>query len=369
MNIRTKNALLILGIIALTALSGFLSWMILKTAFFGKTASNIPIATLSTTPETILSNLDTPWGIAHLPSGDLLITQRSGILAIVGKAGKYIAVENTVETSEGGLLGVAVDPDHGQNKFIYVYVTLNKDGRLVNQVQRYTLNNSSISDRKVIIDDIPASDNHDGGALAFGPDGMLYATTGDAGIEENAQNTTSLSGKILRFHKDGAVPSDNPFQNYVWSYGHRNPQGIAWDDNNVLWSTEHGPSGAATGRDELNRIEKGKNYGWPVITGEEKRDGYVSPVVQSGDTDTWAPVSLIHAEGSLYFTGLRGQSLYKVRTNDEGTATLSKYFDGTYGRLRALSYSEGAVYMSTSNRDGRGSPKSNDDQILKFAAP
>ncbi len=369
MNTRTKNTLLVLGILLLTLLAGLLGWMILKVAFFQPTTSSVPKAAVSVDPKPLVSNLDTPWGIAHLPGGNLLVTQRAGTLAIVGERGVFVPVASTIETSEGGLLGVATDPDYPDNNYIYVYVTVMKNEILINQIQRYKLIDSSLSDKKIIIDDIPASAIHDGGALAFGPDGYLYATTGDAGDEASAQKKDSLSGKILRFNRDGSIPADNPFQNYVWSYGHRNPQGIAWDDNKAMWSTEHGPSGGQTGRDELNRIEKGKNYGWPVITGDEKRTGYVAPVIQSGDNETWAPASLIFADKNLYFTGLRGQSLYKASFNDEGTVALSKYFDGDYGRLRGLSVSDGIVYMSTSNRDGRGSPKPNDDKILKFTAP
>jgi glucose/arabinose dehydrogenase len=180
---------------------------------------------------------------------------------------------------EGGLLGMALHPRFDEHHWIYLYLTTVSDGGAENRVERYTFENDRLSDKKIIIDKIPGANYHDGGRIAFSPDGYLYITTGDAGKSNLAQATDSLAGKILRVHDDGSIPLDNPFHNAVWSYGHRNSQGLAWDDRGRLWATEHGRSGILSGFDELNLIEKGKNYGWPVIQGDESREGMERPIV------------------------------------------------------------------------------------------
>ena len=357
------GGLAVLGIFAFIFLWQFSQFI------FKPTDSNVPVATSSLDSKdvrTVTANISTPWAIAFLPDGDLLVTERSGQVQRIGENGATYRVAGVRETSEGGLLGIALHPEFDSNQYVYLYSTTNETGTLTNRVERYTLQGESLQDRTVILADIPASSNHDGGALAFGPDDKLYITTGDAGNENSAQDTNSLAGKILRINDDGTVPSDNPFGNAVWSYGHRNPQGIAWDDQQQLWSTEHGPSGTQTGRDELNLIEKGANYGWPIITGDETREDMKTPVAQSGTDDTWAPAGLAYANGSLYFAGLRGQSLYQAKINDDNKVTLSRHFSGEYGRLRAVVVRGDELYFSTSNRDGRGSPAENDDRLLSI---
>lgn len=316
--------------------------------------------------EVVAKNISTPWAIAQLPDGDILVTERSGQLQRIGENGQTFTVDGVRETSEGGLLGLALDPNFADNKRLYMYSTTEQDGRLTNRIERYVLDEDRLRDRTVIVSDIPASSNHDGGALAFGPDGKLYATTGDANLQQQAQDTSALAGKILRMNDDGSAPADNPFGNLVWSYGHRNSQGITWDGKGRMWSTEHGPSGADTGRDELNLIVKGGNYGWPQVTGDETRDGMIVPVAQSGDSDTWAPGGIAYLDGMLYFTGLRGQSLYAAKINDDNTVQLARHLTSEYGRLRAVMAFSNDLYISTSNRDGRGSPKTDDDKILRF---
>ena len=357
------GGLAVLGIFAFIFLWQFSQFI------FKPTDSNVPVATSSLDSKdvrTVTANISTPWAIAFLPDGDLLVTERSGQVQRIGENGATYRVAGVRETSEGGLLGIALHPEFDSNQYVYLYSTTNETGTLTNRVERYTLQGESLQDRTVILADIPASSNHDGGALAFGPDDKLYITTGDAGNENSAQDTNSLAGKILRINDDGTVPGDNPFGNAVWSYGHRNPQGIAWDDQQQLWSTEHGPSGTQTGRDELNLIEKGANYGWPIITGDETREDMKTPVAQSGTDDTWAPAGLAYANGSLYFAGLRGQSLYQAKINDDNKVTLSRHFSGEYGRLRAVVVRGDELYFSTSNRDGRGSPAENDDRLLSI---
>lgn len=326
---------------------------------------------IATAPEggirTVATNLETPWGIGFLPDGDLLVTERSGRVQQVGDNGATYAIAGVRETSEGGLLGIALHPDFVQNNYVYLYSTTDIGGTLTNRIERYRLDGQTLRDRTEILTNIPASTNHDGGALAFGPDSKLYITTGDAGNENTAQDRQSLAGKILRLNPDGSVPDDNPFNSAVWSYGHRNPQGIAWDQEDRLWSTEHGRSGIQSGYDELNRIEKGANYGWPIIQGDETREGMKTPILHSGSNDTWAPGGLAYAQGSLYFAGLRGQTLYQVKINSDDTISLSRHFTEQYGRLRAVAAHDSELYFSTSNRDGRGSPANDDDHI--YAIP
>ncbi len=330
--------------------------------YLSPTDSTVEQGAVETKPEVVARDLETPWSIAFLPDGDMLITERSGELQRIGEDGQTFTIEGVQETSEGGLLGVTLAPDFEQSVALYLYYTTNRNGTMTNQVDRYIFAGNRLSERTEIITDIPAASNHNGGAIAFGPDDKLYVTTGDAAEPELAQSTDSLAGKILRINPDGSTPNDNPFDNPVWSYGHRNPQGIAWDEEGRLWSVEHGQSS----QDELNLIERGANYGWPTIRGDETSEGMRGPVVHSGNTDTWAPSGLAYNDGSLYFAGLRGQSLYRAELRDSDNVTLTQLFAQEYGRLRAVTAHEDTIYFSTSNRDGRGSPASDDDQILRI---
>lgn len=315
--------------------------------------------------KSVANKLDTPWSISFLPGGDMLISERNGQIIRTNQDGTTYEIANVRETSEGGLLGLALHPDFKQNRQFYLYYTTQQDGQLTNQIDRAKLVDDKLTERTTILSDIPAAQNHNGGAIEFGPDGKLYVTTGDAAQSDLAQDKQSLAGKILRLNSDGSVPDDNPFDNLVWSYGHRNPQGLAWDDSGQLWSVEHGPSGVQSGNDEVNKIDKGANYGWPVIKGDETGKGLRTPILQSGADETWAPSRLVFAKGKLYFTGLRGQSLYQVDISRD-KPTIKRYFSGEYGRLRAITAADNTLYVGTSNRDGRGDPKPNDDQILSM---
>lgn len=368
---RRLSIIVVIGAVAAIAIVWFVPRLAFRPTGSSLPQSHAPAGAEKVTDAATL--LEVPWEIAFLPGGDILATERPGNIRRIGAHPAIIDVPVVRKGGEGGLLGLVLHPRFTDNGFLYVYSTRSVNDKNVNAVERYVFDGQKLSHKTVIIDGIPGADYHDGGELAFGPDGKLYVTTGDASVSSFAQDKSSLAGKILRLNDDGAIPGDNPFGTAVWTYGHRNPQGIAWDDEGRMWATEHGRSGALSGLDELNLIEKGKNYGWPTIQGDEKKEGMVTPVVNSGPNETWAPSGLAYHDGHLYFAGLRGVSLYDatISPDGRGVSSLVARFRGTYGRLRAVSAGpDGALYVSTSNRDGRGSPKSGDDRIIRipFAA-
>ena len=318
--------------------------------------------------EVVAQNLDIPWEIAFLQSGDLLVTERSGKLLKIGSETKVIKeIEGVRHIGEGGLLGLTLHPNFSVNSFIYLYSTTQDSNGISNRVERYRFSNDTLSERKVILEKIKGSSNHDGGRIAFGPDGYLYITTGDAETPNLAQDKNSLNGKILRIKDDGSIPEDNPFGNAVYSLGHRNPQGLAWDKNGTLWETEHGPSGIQTGNDEVNIIIKGGNYGWPTIKGDQTKKGLISPMIQSGTKDTWAPSGMAYYGGSLFFSGLRGEALYEAKIRNGNKLDLLTHFKQEFGRIRAVVLGpDGYLYLSTSNQDGRGLVREGDDKIIKI---
>ena len=315
--------------------------------------------------EVVASNLQIPWEIVWLPSGEMLVTQRPGNLLLINNGQTVVSIEGVSQVGEGGLQGMTLDPDFSANQYLYLYLTARKEGSLINRVERYRVSDKTLLDRTVILDDLPAAQYHDGGRIAFGPDNKLYITIGDAGQASRAQELDFLGGKILRINKDGSIPEDNPFSDSpIYSYGHRNPQGLAWDNLGRLWATEHGRSGASSGYDELNLIEAGGNYGWPIIQGSESRQGMISPVVQSGADATWAPAGLLYYQNKLFFTGLRGESLYEYNLE---TKELKYHFFKEFGRLRAVALGPDAYfYLSTSNQDGRGQVREDDDKIIRI---
>lgn len=313
----------------------------------------------------IATDLNIPWDIAFPSQDELLITERSGTILYRTPSGdRRIPIEETLKQHEGGLLGIALHPNFKENRWVYIYNTVGDPGKTHNRVERYRFEKGIFSDRKILIDHIPGATYHDGGRIAFGPDGNLYITTGDAAQEELAQDTSSLAGKILRIKDDGSIPEDNPFKNAVWSYGHRNPQGITWDHQGNLWSTEHGPSGWQTGYDELNLIKKGENYGWPSIYGDKEHHGMQTPVLHSGADDTWAPASAVYWDGSVFFGGLRGEAIYEAKVGEK-PISLKTHFEQTFGRIRSIILGpEGFFYVTTSNTDGRGFPQKGDDKVI-----
>lgn len=315
-------------------------------------------------PTVLAQNLEIPWEMAILPNNEMLVTERPGSIKLIKSDGKIQDVgkiDEVLHIGEGGLLGIALHPGFENNNYIYVYYTYaENNNQTLNRVIRFTLKNNTLSEKKVIVDKIPGARFHNGGRIKFGPDNFLYITTGDAQNPSLSQDKNSLAGKILRTTDEGDPAPGNPFNNEVYSYGHRNPQGLAWDDKNGLWATEHGPST----QDELNKIEVGKNYGWPIISGEEQKNGMVSPIIQSGN-DTWAPAGLTFYGGKLYFAGLRGNALFSFDPNTP-QAGVKEHFKGKFGRLRGLILGpDNNLYLTTSNKDGRGTPASSDDRIFK----
>jgi len=318
--------------------------------------------------EIIAQDLNIPWDLRFLPQGDILVTERPGRLLRIGKETQTVSVvEGVAHRGEGGLLGIVLDPDFTNNYFVYLYLTTEEEGKLKNRVERYKYEDNKLVDRKTILSGINGSSNHDGGRIEFGKDGFLYVTTGDAEKPSDSTNKNSLNGKILRVTKDGKAAPGNPFGNEVYSYGHRNPQGLVWDEVGNLWETEHGPSGTRSGNDEVNLIKMGFNYGWPNFVGSQTGDGIDPPVLESGGNDTWAPASLAYLKGSLFFGGLRGEALYQAKIKEGNTLEIVEHFKKEFGRIRTVRVGpDGFIYMTTSNRDGRGNPKKGDDKIVKI---
>lgn len=312
---------------------------------------------------TLVQNLEIPWSMDFLPDGSIIFTQRAGEVRIINSNGileelPIFVMDDVHHSGEGGLLGVAVHPDFKNNKFVYLYYTFSGDGtNTLNRVVRYKMENNQLTNRKIIVDNIPGAIFHNGGRIKFGPDGFLYITTGDAEDPSLSQDKNSLAGKILRVTDEGKEAPGNPFNTRVYSYGHRNPQGLAWDSEGRLWETEHGSSAF----DEVNLIEPGKNYGWPEIRGDEARLGMELPFLHSGE-GTWAPSGTAYLNGKLYFAGLRGQDLFELNLEDKN---LRKILDGKYGRIRDVVLGPNStLYIFTNNTDGRGIPKPGDDKLI-----
>lgn len=321
---------------------------------------------------TVSQNLEVPWAIAFLPDGNMLITERPGRVRLINSNGKLesdpVAVLNQVkEEGEGGLLGIDIHPNFSAKTFVYLYYTFSGNGgNTLNRVVRMSYQNKQLTDEEIIVDNIPGASNHNGGRIKFGPDNLLYITTGDAQNPSQSQDINSLAGKILRVTDEGRPAPGNPFNNLVYSYGHRNTQGIAWDSRGQLWATEHGRS-TPSGFDEINLIQPGKNYGWPTIEGDKTADGLETPKFNSGATKTWAPSGAEFVDNSLFFAGLRGQTLYEAVIENNQVVQVREHLSGEYGRLREVILgSDNLIYITTSNRDGRGNPDPNDDKIIRL---
>ena len=322
--------------------------------------------------ETVADNLKIPWELVFAPDGRIFFTERDGNLWVIeNESMELVATFPASHTSEGGLLGLALDPEFKKNNFLYLYQTYFDFELHHNKVVRYTVSNNQLTDEQILIDKIPGAVWHDGGRIKFGPDEKIYITTGDSTNANLSQKIDSLAGKILRINADGTIPSDNPFESSpVFSYGHRNPQGIDWNENGILVSSEHGPSGEkGYAHDEINVIEPGKNYGWPVIVGDSNNLKYTNPILHSGDV-TWAPSGLLYYDsdkipewkGMFLVAALRGQHVMVMDLDLENNRvnSVEKIFQDEYGRLRDLVQSpDGDVFVLTSNGDN--------DKILRVS--
>lgn len=318
--------------------------------------------------EVIATGLKIPWEIVPMPDGRILITEREGRVLLL-KEGEIHNIAQVKHKGEGGLLGMTLSPNFKEDNLLYLYYTYMEGKETYNKVSQFTFKEDTIVDEKVILDKIPGSKFHNGGRIKFGPDGKLYITTGDSQNEDLSQDIESLAGKILRVNPDGTIPTDNPFPNSpVFALGIRNSQGLAWHPvTGDLFASDHGPSS----RDEINLIESGGNYGWPNITCDQEDPQYKNPI--SCYTDfTLAPSGIDfypkeNQEGfSLYIGGLRGNRVMRIILDKEGKFIREESILEDFGRIRTVVYYEDAIYITTNNTDGRGSPKEGDDKIIKI---
>lgn len=310
---------------------------------------------------TIATGLNVPWGIAFLPNGNALVSQRDdGTIVQIATDGRVSAMGAVSGSTgspggEGGLLGIAIPPD--DPSVVYAYVTTGQDDRIV----RMDMSEESLGKSAPILTGIPIGSRHHGGRLLFDPDGVLYVSTGDAGEADLAQDRDSLAGKVLRIDRDGKALADNPFGNRTWSYGHRNIEGLAFDADGRLWAAEFGDKSS----DELNLIERGGNYGWPAVEGKGGGDDYVDPLVTWG-TDECSPAGIAIAGSTAFIGALQGECLFAVPLDGETAGKPVAHFGGEYGRIRSVAAApDGALWVTTSNTDGRGDVKDGDDRILR----
>lgn len=309
--------------------------------------------------DVLAENLSIPWAMDFLPNNTMIFTQRGGSVSLLDNGVvKNIGNISVTAIGESGLLGVAVDPEFSQNKYIYLYYTSSRG----NRVSRFVLTDK-LQNETILLDNIPSAAIHNGGRIKFGPDGKLYITTGDANNRSSAQDINSLSGKILRMNKDGSVPADNPYKNYVYTLGNRDPQGLAWNPNNgILYESEHGD----IQNDEINILVSGGNYGWPIYQGNNNAPGYISPLIVYTNF-TLAPSGMAFYNNELYVAGLRGSQVRVINLSDNGTSIAGqKSLFTQFGRVRDVVAHNGYIYICTSNTDGRGIPQIGDDKIIRI---
>jgi len=349
------------------------------------TAGNNQTPNVELVTDVVATGLDTVWELAWGPDGFIWMTERGGRISRMDpQTGSRTTVGqvDVAEIGEGGLMGLTFHPDFATQPWVYVAHTLSNGGTQ-NRVVRMRYNGTTIAAPEVIVQGIAGSSIHNGSRLAIGPDRFLYVTTGDASDGPIAQNRENLAGKILRLTLDGQPAPGNPFGTRIYSFGHRNPQGMVFATDGTLYITEHGPSD----NDEVNRVEAGRNYGWPTAHG--RCDGDIGPGELSFCganavaepmaiwTPTIAPAGVAYYDHalipgfrrSLLFGTLKDETLYRLQLSSDGRSVESteKLFDGDFGRLRAVLVApDGSIYLGTSNRDGRGSPTSTDDRIIRI---
>ncbi len=352
------------------------------TAFFTPSQTTLPIPepgqsgdnnnnNTRSSVQVLAQNLDVPWAIDIAEDGRLFFTERTGSIMVVDKNGSLlsdpVAYINVMQNGESGLLGLVLHPNFTENHLLYVYHTYSNNSAVLNKVLMLTENDNKIVESKVIIDNIPAAERNDGGRIKFGPDGKLYIATGDAQQPELAQDAGSLAGKILRLNSDGSIPEDNPFEGSpVYSYGHRNIQGLAWHPlSEDLYASEHGPEG----NDEINLIKQGSNYGWPIEDcNAEKFEKPIlcfNPAVAPAGM-TFAALDRLGYQNDILLATLKAQH---IRLVDLESDIESNILTG-FGRIRDIvEAADGSLYVATSNRDGRAVPSQNDDKILRIISP
>ncbi|MED4903565.1 sorbosone dehydrogenase family protein [Parageobacillus thermoglucosidasius] len=312
--------------------------------------------------EIIAQDLRVPWAI-DWDGTAFYISERTGsIVKIAGdeKIRQPLHLEKQLSTaSEAGVLGFVLHPEKKNHAFLY-YTYEDKNGQF-NRVVEIREENNEWFEQKVLLDQIPSGNFHHGGRIKIGPDKKLYITTGDATDAMIAQDKASLGGKILRMNLDGTIPDDNPYpSSFVYSYGHRNPQGLAWDETGQLYSSEHGSSA----HDEINLIKPKGNYGWPLIQGDETKNGMIAPLFHSGD-HTWAPSGIAYHNGILYVAQLRGEGVLAFNVKEK----TYKQIVSNVGRVRDVFILRNYLFFVTNNTDGRGAPANHDDKLIKMAIP
>jgi glucose/arabinose dehydrogenase len=324
--------------------------------------------------ETVVQSLEIPWAMAFAPDGRLFVTERAGRVRVLNVSASTselaLTLDGVFAQGEAGLLGLALDPEFAQNHWVYLYSTATLPGGVVNRVLRYREVNARLVERVVLLDNIPAAQIHDGGRLRFGPDGLLYITTGDANSSSLAQDLASYAGKLLRVARDGAAPRDNPFASPIYSSGHRNPQGLDWHPaTGDLWASEHGP----TGNDEINVIRSGANYGWPrieaaaTLPGMETPIAFYNPAIAPSGASFYRGDRFPGFSNNLFVGTLRGTHLLRLRTEARRIVSEERLLDGRFGRIRdVVAGPDGYLYLCTNNRDGRGTPTATDDRILRL---
>ncbi|WP_062106087.1 PQQ-dependent sugar dehydrogenase [Bacillus niameyensis] len=325
---------------------------------------NIPSSQLENEAlEVVAEDLEAPWSIEKI-NDIFYLTERAGSIVKIenGELGRQrVELEKELATAaEAGLLGFVLAPDFQESNVAYAYYTYVDNSGQFNRIITLHLEDHVWREESVLLDKIPSGSYHHGGRLKMGPDDKLYATTGDASEREIAQDLHSLGGKILRLNLDGSIPNDNPFSDsYVYSYGHRNPQGMTWLPDGTLYASEHGNSA----NDEINRIEAGQNYGWPSIEGYDEQDGMVSPLFTSGKELTWAPSGMDYYNGKLYVAALRGSAVLEFDLEKGGYREVIT----DLGRIRDVLIEDKHLYFISNNSDGRGNPQENDDRLYRIS--